>query len=146
LLQRRAKLVIAVDVGRNQLHASLRGRSDVLSMEQTDIRTLASSSLPLPPELAVVDVSFISLRLVLPAITALAAAEARLVALVKPQFEAGPERVTKGIVRDPAVHAAVCKDVEELATSLGWRVAGIILSPIEGGDGNREFLLGAQRS
>jgi 23S rRNA (cytidine1920-2'-O)/16S rRNA (cytidine1409-2'-O)-methyltransferase len=92
-----------------------------------------------------IDVSFISLRLVLPAITAMASDKARLVALIKPQFEAGPERVTKGIVRDPAVHAAVCRDVEQQATSLGWRVLGVMPSPIEGGDGNREFLLGAQR-
>jgi 23S rRNA (cytidine1920-2'-O)/16S rRNA (cytidine1409-2'-O)-methyltransferase len=145
LLERGARLVIAVDVGRDQLHPSLRGRADVLSLEQTDIRTLSAPSLPALPELAVVDVSFISLRLVLPAITALMAAKAHLVALVKPQFEAGPERVTKGIVRDPAVHAAICKDVENLAVSVGWRVAGIVPSPIEGGDGNREFLLGAGR-
>jgi 23S rRNA (cytidine1920-2'-O)/16S rRNA (cytidine1409-2'-O)-methyltransferase len=146
LLERGAKLVIAIDVGRDQLHASLRKRADVVSLEQTDIRTLtSSSSLPALPELTVVDVSFISLRLVLPAISALAAAKAQLVTLIKPQFEAGPERVTKGIVRDPAVHAAVCRDVEQHATSLGWRVLGVIPSPIEGGDGNREFLLGAER-
>jgi 23S rRNA (cytidine1920-2'-O)/16S rRNA (cytidine1409-2'-O)-methyltransferase len=145
LIERGARLVVAVDVGRDQLHASLRKRADVVSLEQTDIRTLAVSSLPALLELAVVDVSFISLRLVLPAISALAAAKAQLVTLIKPQFEAGPERVTKGIVRDPAVHAAVCRDVEQQATSLGWRVLGVMPSPIEGGDGNREFLLGAQR-
>jgi 23S rRNA (cytidine1920-2'-O)/16S rRNA (cytidine1409-2'-O)-methyltransferase len=145
LIERGARLVVAVDVGRDQLHASLRKRADVVSLEQTDIRTLAVSSLPALLELAVVDVSFISLRLVLPAISALAAAKAQLVTLIKPQFEAGPERVTKGIVRDPAVHAAVCRDVEQHATSLGWRVLGVMPSPIEGGDGNREFLLGAQR-
>jgi 23S rRNA (cytidine1920-2'-O)/16S rRNA (cytidine1409-2'-O)-methyltransferase len=145
LIERGARLVVAVDVGRDQLHASLRKRADVVSLEQTDIRTLAVSSLPALLELAVVDVSFISLRLVLPAISALAAAKAQLVTLIKPQFEAGPERVTKGIVRDPAVHAVVCRDVEQHATSLGWRVLGVIPSPIEGGDGNREFLLGAER-
>jgi 23S rRNA (cytidine1920-2'-O)/16S rRNA (cytidine1409-2'-O)-methyltransferase len=145
LIERGARLVMAVDVGRSQLHASLRNRVDVLSLEQTDIRDLAASSLPASPELVTIDVSFISLRLVLPAITAMASDKARLVALIKPQFEAGPERVTKGIVRDPAVHAAVCRDVEQQATSLGWRVLGVMPSPIEGGDGNREFLLGAQR-
>lgn len=145
LIERGAKLVVAVDVGRDQLHASLRGRADVVSLEQTDIRSLAASSLPASPELVTIDVSFISLRLVLPAITAMASDKARLIALIKPQFEAGPERVAKGIVRDPTVHAAVCGDVEQHATSLGWRVLGVIPSPIAGGDGNREFLLGAQR-
>jgi 23S rRNA (cytidine1920-2'-O)/16S rRNA (cytidine1409-2'-O)-methyltransferase len=145
LLERGAKLVIAVDVGRDQLHASLRGRADVVSLEQTDIRTLAACSLPASPALATIDVSFISLRLVLPAVTSLAGGVAELVALIKPQFEAGPERVTKGIVRDPAAHAEVCEGVRNIVSSLGWRVAGIIPSPIEGGDGNREFLLGAAR-
>jgi 23S rRNA (cytidine1920-2'-O)/16S rRNA (cytidine1409-2'-O)-methyltransferase len=144
LLERGARLVIAVDVGRDQLHVSLRGRPDVVSLEQTDIRTLAAASLPAPPDLITVDVSFISLRLVLPAIAALAP-KAQLVALIKPQFEAGPDRVTKGIVRDPAVHAEVCDDIQNHAASLGWRVLGVIPSPIEGGDGNREFLLGAKR-
>jgi 23S rRNA (cytidine1920-2'-O)/16S rRNA (cytidine1409-2'-O)-methyltransferase len=137
--------VIAVDVGRDQLHASLRGRADVVSLEQTDIRTLAAGSLPETPDLVTIDVSFISLNLVLPAVTSLAP-KAQLVALIKPQFEAGPERVTKGIVRDPAVHAEVCEKVQTQAASLSWRVLGVIPSPIEGGDGNREFLLGAERA
>jgi 23S rRNA (cytidine1920-2'-O)/16S rRNA (cytidine1409-2'-O)-methyltransferase len=145
LLERGAKLVIAVDVGRDQLHANLHGRADILSLEQTDIRSLAAHSLPALPEIVTIDVSFISLRLVLPAITALADSGAQLIALIKPQFEAGPQRVTKGIVRDPAVHAEVCDEIRDLAVSLGWRVLGIIPSPIEGGDGNREFLLGAER-
>lgn len=145
LLERGARSVIAVDVGRDQLHASLRGRPEVISLEQTDIRTLAASSLPAPPDLVTIDVSFISLKLVLPAITTLASAKAQLVALIKPQFEAGPERVSKGIVRDSAVHAEVCESIQHHAASLGWRGTGIILSPIEGGDGNREFLLGAER-
>jgi 23S rRNA (cytidine1920-2'-O)/16S rRNA (cytidine1409-2'-O)-methyltransferase len=106
---------------------------------------LAASSLPEMPDLIAIDVSFISLRLVLPAIAPLASGNAQMVVLIKPQFEAGPERVTKGIVRDPAVHAAVCKDIEDCATSLGWRVGGLIPSPIEGGEGNREFLLGVER-
>ena len=144
LLERGARLVIAVDVGRDQLHPSLRGRPNVVSLEQTDIRTLAVTTLPAPPNLVTIDVSFISLKLVLPAVTALTP-KTQLVALIKPQFEAGPERVTKGIVRDPAVHAQVCERIEDHATSLGWRVLGIIPSPIEGGDGNRELLLGAER-
>lgn len=145
LIERGARLVMAVDVGRDQLHASLRGRTDVVSLEQTDVRMLAASSLPEMPDLIAIDVSFISLRLVLPAIAPLASGNAQMVVLIKPQFEAGPERVTKGIVRDPAVHAAVCKDIEDCATSLGWRVGGLIPSPIEGGKGNREFLLGVER-
>jgi 23S rRNA (cytidine1920-2'-O)/16S rRNA (cytidine1409-2'-O)-methyltransferase len=145
LIERGARLVMAVDVGRDQLHASLRGRTDVVSLEQTDVRMLAASSLPEMPDLIAIDVSFISLRLVLPAIAPLASGNAQMVVLIKPQFEAGPERVTKGIVRDPAVHAAVCKDIEGCATSLGWRIGGLIPSPIEGGKGNREFLLGVER-
>jgi 23S rRNA (cytidine1920-2'-O)/16S rRNA (cytidine1409-2'-O)-methyltransferase len=144
LLERGAHSVIAVDVGRDQLHASLRGRPDIISLERTDIRALAASSLPEAPDLVTIDVSFISLKLVLPAITQLAARKAQLVALIKPQFEAGPERVSKGIVRDPAVHAEVCESLQNHAVSLGWRAIGIIPSPIEGGDGNREFLLGAE--
>jgi 23S rRNA (cytidine1920-2'-O)/16S rRNA (cytidine1409-2'-O)-methyltransferase len=144
LLQRGARLVVAVDVGRDQLHASLRGRGDVISLELTDIRTLKATALPAPPDLVTIDVSFISLKLVLPAVTALAP-EAQLIALIKPQFEAGPERVVKGIVRDPAVHAEICDSIANHVASLGWRVKGIVPSPIEGGDGNREFLLGAER-
>jgi 23S rRNA (cytidine1920-2'-O)/16S rRNA (cytidine1409-2'-O)-methyltransferase len=136
--------VIAVDVGRDQLHASLRGRPDVVSLEQTDIRTLAASSLSAPPDFVTIDVSFISLKLVLPPVTA-RVSKAQLVALIKPQLEAGPDRVTKGIVRDPAVHAEACESIQNLAASLGWHVSGIISSPIKGGDGNREFLLGAVR-
>jgi 23S rRNA (cytidine1920-2'-O)/16S rRNA (cytidine1409-2'-O)-methyltransferase len=145
LLERGARLVIAVDVGRDQLHASLRGRTDVVSLEQTDIRTLAATAFPELPDLATVDVSFISLKLVLPAVTALTP-KAQLIALIKPQFEAGPDRVTKGIVRESAVHAEVCESIQNHATTLGWRILGIIPSPIEGGDGNREFLLGAERA
>lgn len=140
LLERGAKRIYAVDVGRDQLHPSLRGRPEIVSIEQTDIRAL---KLDQPVDLVTIDVSFISLKLALPAAGALARPQAKLVALIKPQFEAGPKRVSKGIVRDPAVHEAVCKDIEGLAASLGWHVLGIIPSPIEGGDGNREFLLGA---
>jgi 23S rRNA (cytidine1920-2'-O)/16S rRNA (cytidine1409-2'-O)-methyltransferase len=142
LLERGARCVHAVDVGRGQLHASLRGRSDVVSHEQQDIRTL---KLDQPADLLCIDVSFISLKLVLPAATALMQPRARLVALIKPQFEAGPEHNKKGIVRDPAVHARVGEDIRGHATSLGWRLLDVIPSPIEGGDGNREFLLGAAR-
>jgi 23S rRNA (cytidine1920-2'-O)/16S rRNA (cytidine1409-2'-O)-methyltransferase len=142
LLERGARRVHAVDVGRDQLHASLRGRPDVVSIEQQDIRTV---KLEEPADFLVIDVSFISLKLVLPAATALMQPKARLVALLKPQFEAGPEHNKKGIVRDPAVHGRICDDIRNHAVSLGWRVLDVIPSPIDGGDGNREFLLGAAR-
>jgi 23S rRNA (cytidine1920-2'-O)/16S rRNA (cytidine1409-2'-O)-methyltransferase len=91
------------------------------------------------------DVSFISLKLVLPASVAFLKPNAKLAVLVKPQFEAGRDYVKKGIVRDEAVHRAVCEDISAFITSLGFTVDGIVPSPIEGGDGNREFLLGAHR-
>jgi 23S rRNA (cytidine1920-2'-O)/16S rRNA (cytidine1409-2'-O)-methyltransferase len=97
------------------------------------------------PDLVTADVSFISLKLVLPSAFALVKPVAQLVALIKPQFEAGRSAVKKGIVRDAAVHAAVCDDISGFVASLGWRVLGIIPSPIEGGDGNAEFLVGAAR-
>jgi 23S rRNA (cytidine1920-2'-O)/16S rRNA (cytidine1409-2'-O)-methyltransferase len=145
LHQRGARQVTAVDVGRGQLHASLRGISGIVSLEQVDIRKLSPAQFGEAPDLLTVDVSFISLKLVLPAITSLANPAAQLVALIKPQFEAGPELVKKGIVRDAVVQEAVCGDISEFARALGWGVIGIIASPIEGGDGNREFLLGAAR-
>ena len=145
LLERGASRVYAVDVGRGQLHESLRARPEVISLEQTDIRTLSPADLHELPDLVTVDVSFISLKLVLPAALALAKPPAQLVALIKPQFEAGRAQVKKGIVRDGTVHAAVCDDISAFVASLGWRVLGIISSPIAGGDGNAEFLLGAAR-
>jgi 23S rRNA (cytidine1920-2'-O)/16S rRNA (cytidine1409-2'-O)-methyltransferase len=145
LLTRGARHVTAVDVGSDQLHASLRARPEVTVLEQTDIRTLAPSRLPAPPSLITIDVSFISLKLVLPAALAFAQAPALLVALIKPQFEAGRTHLKKGIVRDEAVQAAVCDEIAATVAALGWTVAGLIPSPITGGDGNREFLLGARR-
>jgi 23S rRNA (cytidine1920-2'-O)/16S rRNA (cytidine1409-2'-O)-methyltransferase len=141
LRARGARRVYAVDVGRGQLHPKLRGDSAVVSLEQTDIRAL--DPFAEPPDLAVIDVSFISLRLVLPAVDRLLRRPAQIVALIKPQFEAGRGHVKKGIVRDAAVHAAVCDDIAAFAVSLGWDVIGVMPSPIEGGEGNREFLLGA---
>jgi 23S rRNA (cytidine1920-2'-O)/16S rRNA (cytidine1409-2'-O)-methyltransferase len=145
LLERGAKCVYAVDVGHGQLHESLRGRPEIVSLEQTDIRTLSAAQLNEPPDLVTVDVSFISLKLALPPALALAKPPAQLIALIKPQFEAGRAQAKKGIVRDPAVHAAVCDDISAFVASLGWRVLGIIPSPIAGGDGNTEFLLGAAK-
>ncbi len=145
LLERGAKRVYAVDVGHGQLHESLRGLSKVVSFEQTDIRMLSPVQLSEPPDLVVVDVSFISLKLALPPALALAKPSAQLIALIKPQFEAGRAALKKGIVRDVAVRAAVCDDIAGFVATLGWRVIGIIPSPIDGGDGNAEFLLGAAR-
>jgi 23S rRNA (cytidine1920-2'-O)/16S rRNA (cytidine1409-2'-O)-methyltransferase len=132
-----------LDVGRGQLHESLRARPEVVSLEQTDVRSLSSAGFQEKPDLVTIDVSFISLRHVLPAALSLVQPAAQLVALIKPQFEAGRETVRKGIVRDTAVHQAVCDRIAALVLSLGWHVAEILPSPIQGGDGNTEFLLGA---
>ncbi|MGO4285235.1 TlyA family RNA methyltransferase [Bosea sp. TAB14] len=145
LLKRGARHVVAVDVGRDQLHASLRSDPRVTSFEGQDIRTLAVEALPERPSLAAIDVSFISLKLVLPAVAALLAPSAGIAALIKPQFEAGRAALKKGIVRDEAIQLQVCDEIVGLLGELGFTVSGPILSPIEGGDGNREFLVGAQR-
>lgn len=127
------------------MHASLRNDARIVSLEQTDIRKLGAALDP-KPDLIVCDVSFISLKQVLPPALAFAAKPAQLVALIKPQFEAGRAQLKKGIVRDETVRKAVCDDIATLATSLGGRVLGIIPSPIEGGDGNVEYLIGAEVS
>jgi 23S rRNA (cytidine1920-2'-O)/16S rRNA (cytidine1409-2'-O)-methyltransferase len=144
LLARGARLVYAVDVGTDQLHRRLRGRADVMSFEQADIRGLDRALLPKLPDLVVVDVSFISLKLVLPAALALAARPLDLLALIKPQFEAPRRAIKKGIVRDPAVHDAVCADIAAFASSRGGGEIAIVPSAIAGADGNREFFLGAR--
>lgn len=144
LIERGASRVFAVDVGRGQLHDSLRARTEIVSMEGTDIRSL--TALPETPDLIVTDASFISLKLVLPPALALARRTAQLVALIKPQFEAGRDAVKRGVVRDAAVQQAVCDDIEAFVASRGWRPLGIMPSPIAGGDGNLEFLIGAERS
>src|ERR1700680_2929982 len=129
-----ARRVYAIDVGRNQLHPRLRGRSDIVSMEETDIRGLDPARLAEEPDFATVDVSFISLKLVVPAIGKILKARATLVALIKPQFEAGRRDVKKGIVRDTAIHTAVCNDMGTFLIELGWRVGGVAPSAILGGD------------
>jgi 23S rRNA (cytidine1920-2'-O)/16S rRNA (cytidine1409-2'-O)-methyltransferase len=145
LVARGARRVYAVDAGRDQLHASLRTRPEIVAFEETDIRTLDPARLPEPPDFVTIDVSFISLKLVLPVALALARTPAHLVALIKPQFEAGRRHLKKGIVRDPAVQTQVCDDIAAYVRALGWTVIDVIESPIAGGDGNREFLLGAIR-
>ena len=146
LLDRGARRIYAVDVGHGQLHAKLKMRPEIVSLENTDIRKLTPDQLPEPPQFATIDVSFISLKLVLPAVIRLTRHPAWLVALIKPQFEAGPDQVKKGVVRDAATHAAICDEIRCSIAALGWSVAGIIPSPIAGGDGNREFLIGASPS
>jgi 23S rRNA (cytidine1920-2'-O)/16S rRNA (cytidine1409-2'-O)-methyltransferase len=145
LLTRGAKQVYAVDVGHGQLHPSLHGRVGIVSFEDTDIRGFTPARLRESPDLVVADVSFISLKLVLPAALGLARSPAYAIALIKPQFEAGRAHVKKGIVRDPMVHQAACKDISTFVAGLGWTVLGVIPSPIAGGDGNREFFIGARR-
>lgn len=145
LLSRGARHVHAVDVGHGQLHPLIAGDPRVTALEGTDARRLADIDAG-PFDLLTIDVSFISLRLVLPPITPLLAADAALVALVKPQFEAGREYVHKGIVRDDATHARVCAEIRSVVEDLGFTITGLIPSPITGGDGNREFLLGARRA
>jgi 23S rRNA (cytidine1920-2'-O)/16S rRNA (cytidine1409-2'-O)-methyltransferase len=145
LVLRGARHVYAIDVGRDQLHPRLRGRSVIVSMEETDIRSLDPARLVEQPDFATVDVSFISLKLVVPAVGKILKARATLVALIKPQFEAGRRHVKKGIVRDPAAHTAICNDIGAFLASLGWRVGGVAPSAIFGGDGNREFFIEAER-
>src|SRR6266478_1858083 len=142
LLARGARRIYAVDVGTGQLHPHLRGEPKIVSLEHTDIRTLDARRLGERPDFITIDVSFISLKLVLPAAFAVAARPAHVLALVKPQFETSRAHIKKGIVRDPAVHEAVVADVAAHAASLGCRAVVSFPSPIAGGDGNLEFFVG----
>jgi 23S rRNA (cytidine1920-2'-O)/16S rRNA (cytidine1409-2'-O)-methyltransferase len=148
LLRRGARRVYAVDVGHGQLETTLRGDPRVVSLERLNVREIDAERVPDTLDLIVCDVSFIGLRVALPAALALAAPGADLVALIKPQFEVGPAGVGKGgIVRDPALRRAACETIRDwLAARPGWTVRGIVDSPIEGGDGNREFLIAARHS
>ena len=144
LLSRGAKRVYAVDVGTNQLAWKLRSDERVIVHEQTNARDLNTGIIPERIDIVVCDASFIALHKVLDAALDLARPGAALVALVKPQFEAGREEVGKGgVVRDPAVHQRVCDAAAAWVQSKGWRVCGVEPSPITGPEGNVEFLLGA---
>jgi 23S rRNA (cytidine1920-2'-O)/16S rRNA (cytidine1409-2'-O)-methyltransferase len=145
LLANGASMVFSIDVGHGQLHPSLRDHPGIVSMEGTDIRTLEGKRLPARPDIVVIDVSFISLKAVLPAALSLAAAPMHLLALIKPQFEAGRKHSKHGIVRDAAVHQEICDDISAFAASLGCTDIRVFPSPITGGDGNIEFFLGARR-
>jgi 23S rRNA (cytidine1920-2'-O)/16S rRNA (cytidine1409-2'-O)-methyltransferase len=146
LLDRGAAQVYAVDVGRGQLHPKLHDNPRVLSREATDARTLAKGDFATPPNFISCDVSFISLRLILPTLLEVAATGAKLIALIKPQFEVGPALVVKGIVKDENARQRACADIEALLRNAGWIIEGLIPSPIEGSDGNREYLIGASHA
>jgi 23S rRNA (cytidine1920-2'-O)/16S rRNA (cytidine1409-2'-O)-methyltransferase len=147
LLTRGAAKVYAVDVGTNQLAWKLRQYPRVIVHEQTNARTLDANIIPEPIDIVVCDASFISLTKVLEAPLKLAKPGGKLVALVKPQFEAGREEVGKGgVVRDPDVHERVCAQAKDWVASQGWTVLGVTPSPITGPEGNVEFLLGAVKN
>lgn len=145
LLTKGAARVYAVDSGTNQLAWKLRSDPRVIVHEQTSARILTAEHVPEPVDLIVCDASFISLAKVLERPLTFAARHARLMALIKPQFEAGREEVGKGgVVRDPAVHERVCAAVSDWLTGLGWSVDGVVTSPITGPEGNVEFLIAAR--
>jgi 23S rRNA (cytidine1920-2'-O)/16S rRNA (cytidine1409-2'-O)-methyltransferase len=147
LLSRGAVKVYAVDVGHGQLAWKLRGDARVIVLERTNARNLTTAEIPDAPQLITCDASFIGLATVLPAALTLAAEGARLVALIKPQFEVGPGKVGKGgVVRDPALHREVCERATRwLDAQPLWHVEGLTESPLRGPQGNIEFLVFAQR-
>jgi 23S rRNA (cytidine1920-2'-O)/16S rRNA (cytidine1409-2'-O)-methyltransferase len=144
LAARGARLIYAVDVGTGQLHPRLRDECRIVSLERTDIRALDPARLAERPDFVTIDVSFISLKQVLPAALVLLARPGHLLALVKPQFEAPRIHNRKGIVRDPAVHQAVVADIAAHAAALGCCDIVSFPSPIAGGDGNLEFFIGGR--
>src|SRR5579871_6096396 len=145
LLANGASLVFAIDVGHGQLHPSLRDHPKIVSMEETDIRAFEGKRLPARPDVVVIDVSFISLKMVLPVALSLAAAPMHLLALIKPQFEAARKHSKRGIIRNASVHRQICDDIAAFASELGCADIRVFPSPIPGGDGNIEFFMGARR-
>jgi 23S rRNA (cytidine1920-2'-O)/16S rRNA (cytidine1409-2'-O)-methyltransferase len=146
LLRRGATEVVAVDVGYGELAWSLRTDDRVTVLERTNVRSLTPEVIGGPVDLVVADLSFISLRLVLPALTACARADADLLPMVKPQFEVGRDRLgSGGVVRDPEHRIRAVLDVGEVAASLGWGTAGVVASPLPGPAGNVEFFLWLRR-
>jgi len=141
LLQHGAAEVVALDVGRNQLHERLRADPRVTVIEGTNARSLDCAALPFRPGVVTADVSFISLRLVLPAVLACAAEPWRALVLVKPQFEAGRADVRRGVVRDPEVRRRVLQDFADFASRRGWAVLGVCDSCVPGPAGNREYVV-----
>ena len=145
LLANGASVVFAIDVGHGQLHLSLQNHPRIVSMEETDIRKYEGKRLPARPDIVVIDVSFISLKAVLPVALSLAAAPMHLLALIKPQFEADRKHSKRGIIKDASVHQQVCDDIAAFAASLGCTDIQVFPSSIAGGDGNIEFFIGARR-
>jgi 23S rRNA (cytidine1920-2'-O)/16S rRNA (cytidine1409-2'-O)-methyltransferase len=146
LLSKGAARVYAVDVGHGQLAWKLRQDPRVIVLERVNARYLTSEQMPEPPDIVVCDASFIGLETVLPAALTLAKPRARLVALIKPQFEVGAERVGRGgVVRDPELHREVCERIARWLGARGWTVGGVVESPIRGPEGNIEFLVYARR-
>jgi 23S rRNA (cytidine1920-2'-O)/16S rRNA (cytidine1409-2'-O)-methyltransferase len=141
LLQHGAAAVVALDVGRNQLHERVRADPRVTVIDGTNARSLDCGALPFDPGLVTADVSFISLRLVLPAVLACGADPWRALVLVKPQFEAGRADVNRGVVRDREVRRRVLQDFTEFATATGWAVLGVCDSCVPGPAGNREYVV-----
>jgi 23S rRNA (cytidine1920-2'-O)/16S rRNA (cytidine1409-2'-O)-methyltransferase len=145
LLANGANLVFSIDVGREQLHPSLRGHPKIVSMEETDIRSFEGKRLPMRPDVVVIDVSFISLKAVLPVALSLAAAPMRMLALIKPQFEAPRKHSKRGIIRNATVHQEICDDIVAFVASQGCTGIQVFPSSIAGRDGNIEFFIGARR-
>lgn len=142
MLQNKAEKVYAVDVGYGQLSWKLRNNQRVISLERTNFRYITSEQVPEPVDFASVDVSFISLRLILPVLVIMLSEDGQAVCLIKPQFEAGREKVgKKGVVRDFAVHAQVINEVAQYALDCGFIVCGLDYSPIKGPCGNIEYLM-----
>ncbi len=144
LLRRGGASVVAVDVGHGQLDPTLAADPRVRSLERVDARAITEALLGLRPQAIVCDVSFISQRLVLPHVLCLAAERAWLVSLIKPQFEVGPAEIVKGRVRSEAALAGACDAVSACVVAQGWRVLGLMPSPVLGGAGAKEFLIAAR--
>ncbi len=141
LLQQGASKVFAIDVGYGQLDWKIRSDPRVVVMERTNIRYVTPEDLGEPLDLSVIDVSFISLKIVLPAIKSLLKPEGQVLCLIKPQFEAGRDKVgKKGVVREPETHREVLDDFVSLAAELGFAILGLTFSPVKGPEGNIEFL------
>jgi 23S rRNA (cytidine1920-2'-O)/16S rRNA (cytidine1409-2'-O)-methyltransferase len=146
LLENGAKHVTAIDVGHGQLVPHLAKDNRVTPVEGLNVRDITRDQYPQGCSLITCDVSFISLKLALPSVLALVSPGTDLIALIKPQFEAGKEKVGKGgVVSDPALHKMICDDIGDFLEASGWEAVGVAPSPIEGGDGNREFLIAARK-
>jgi 23S rRNA (cytidine1920-2'-O)/16S rRNA (cytidine1409-2'-O)-methyltransferase len=145
LIRAGAATIYAVDVGHGQLHPRIAACPQVVVREGLDARNLQAAMFAAKPSFIVCDVSFISLKHLLPPVLALAATPAQLIAVIKPQFEVGRRLLKKGVVRDSQLQQLVCTEIATFITGLGWSVLKIIRSPISGGDGNGEFLIGARR-